>query len=93
MRSVLRPAGTIEKIDAPVTAESSLDGLPVEIALVGNGSETYLAASWVDTPTTSGTARTDSAVTLAVGTYVVRVKIAAPPETIKRDCYVLHVYP
>lgn len=94
MRTVQRPVGTVEKIDAPVTADQSLDGLTVQIALMSpGGTETYLPASWVGTPTTSGTARTDTAQTLALGFYTVRVKVTASPEDIKRDCYILHVHP
>lgn len=94
MITVNKVAGSIEKIDASVTAATSLDGIAVEIALVAAGAApTWLAADWTATPTTTGTARTDAAQTLAEGTYTVRARLTATPETPIVDCYILNVHP
>ena len=87
-------AGSVEKIYADITAAASLDGTTVQIALQEAGSSaTWLDADWTATPTTTGTARTDSAQTLATGVYMVRAKIGASPEVPIVDCYILKVHP
>lgn len=86
-------AGSIEKIDVVVTASSSLVGTTVQISMTptSTGVHNWLNADWVDTPTTTGTARTDDAQTLVEGEYVVHYKLGASPETPIRAAYRLLV--
>lgn len=94
MRTVHVPVGSVEQIDADFTASASLVGTTPTIALqVAGAATTWLPAAWVGTPTTEGTARTTAVQTLAVGTYVVRLKVDAGTEEPIRDCYVLKVHP
>ena len=88
---------SIEYVEAPVTADVSIVGKTVAISIKRPGTtDTWLAADWVGTPTTTGTARTTSAVAFAVATYppgdyIVRVKVTDTPEIPIMQAYYLRV--
>lgn len=84
--------GSVDYLEATITANVDLSGMPVALALVVRGQDpTWLTADWVGDPTTTGTARTSAVVTYERGTYRVRAKVTNSPAIPIIDCYDLHV--
>jgi hypothetical protein len=77
------PFGSVEYLEASVTADVSLT-MVVAIAITkGSGTHTWLAAGWTGAADTTRTARTTSAFdtgTLTRGQYGLYVKLTDSPE-------------
>jgi hypothetical protein len=78
MSQIRIPAGSIEYLKAPITADVNLDTQPVTLSI--DNKATWLPAQWVGTVGLTRTARTTSAVTWAAGSYVVYAKVTDSPE-------------
>jgi len=78
MTDLRLPAGTVEYVNAPVTASVDLDTQAVTISI--DGKTTWLPAGWIGDPGPTRTARTTTPVTWTAGYHHVYVKVTDSPE-------------
>lgn len=95
MRTDRITQGSVEYLEATVTADADLTGSTPSLALTAAGATpSWLTAAWVGTPTTTGVARTSSPHTFDTpGIFTVYVKVADSPEVPVRPVKYVRVVP